>query len=453
MFPRWLPLYLLGLAALTLFPFAPPECESGGWVVRWGVTDFSANLIAFVPIGLALHRSTRTTAIALAFTLSLTIELSQHWLPRLQDVSDLISNTLGAVIGYESGRAWVARWDGPLFRAVTWRAALWVATPMLLALPVVESFGAPANDFSNWHPYPLVIGNTAYGDRPWMGEVSSLAIFDRPLAPRETAPSGAQPDEPALWAEGGPILWLRFGAEHATGRIDGPAGPVRYLPEVPTADETHSRTGLRLVPSGLRLDDWVSNHVVERLRETGTLTVDLGLQADVLYQHGPARIVSLGDGGRFRNLMLAQQSSGLVARIRTPANGRGGMNAEVESYNVVTQQPQDVRLTYDGSHAVLLVDGVCEDATHMALANAGAVLGPFLGVNLVVCTALSALALATLGNGRGRRLGLAFVGAASAFALLYAVGAWDHLVQFNGLALVLGALSFGATVPILRDLR
>ena len=103
-FPRWLPLYLLGIAALTLFPFAPPECTPGGWVVRWGVVDFSANLLAFVPIGLALHRSPRLRALLLAFALSLTIEMCQHWLPRLQDVSDLISNTLGAGLGHLLGR-------------------------------------------------------------------------------------------------------------------------------------------------------------------------------------------------------------------------------------------------------------------------------------------------------------------------------------------------------------
>ena len=56
MLPRWLPLYLTGIVALTLFPFLSPACEPGGWTLRIGLTDIVANTLAFVPIGLALRR-------------------------------------------------------------------------------------------------------------------------------------------------------------------------------------------------------------------------------------------------------------------------------------------------------------------------------------------------------------------------------------------------------------
>ncbi len=453
MFPRWLPLYLLGIAALTLFPFLPPECESRGWVMRRDPTDFAANLVAFVPIGLALHRSPLLRAIGLAFALSLTIELCQGFLPRQQDITDLISNTLGALVGHRIGVAWATRWEGPLFRPVTRRIVLLAAAPILLIGALVEAFVAPANDFSSWSRFPLVIGNSAQGDRPWMGEISDVAVFDRALKAGETTPSAENPAIPALWAEGGPILWLRFGDEEPSGRVDGPSGPVRYVPEVGRSTVL-TEASLQLLPSGVALEGWVSDHVVEQLRRTGELTLDVRLRAAVENQYGPARIVSLGGGPRFRNLMLGQQGSGLIARIRTPANGRAGTNAEAETHRgVVTREPQHVRLSYDGSQAVIRVDGTCEDAIHMGIANALPMMGPFLGVTLVLGTALPALAAASFSRNPRRRLGLALLGGGGAWGLLWASGIWDYLGDYTLVAFLLGAFALLTTVPFLRQSR
>jgi hypothetical protein len=415
--------------------------------------DFAANFAAFVPIGLALHRSSRTRALLLAFALSLTIELCQHWLPRLQDVSDLVSNTLGAGLGHGVARAWMARWEGPLLRPVTRRIALLLGAPVLLVAALLASAGSLANDFSNWQHYPLVLGNTAYGDRPWTGEISSVAIFDRALAAEESSASQADPAEPPLWAEGGPILWLRFDGGSVRGRIDGPSGPTRYAPDLVPADTT-SAAGLHLVPSGVVLDGWVADHVVDRLREAGRLTLDVRLRSGLRFQHGPARIVSLGDGGRFRNLMLAQRSSGLVARIRTPASGTGGDRAELWTRaGVVTQETQDLRLTYDGSHAVLRVDGGCEDEIDVSLASAPTMLGSFLGLTIVLSVALAALAAASFARQPWLRFVLAAAGAAAAFGLLSGGGAWSHLAGFAPIAALLAALAFAASLPMLRVLR
>jgi Concanavalin A-like lectin/glucanases superfamily/VanZ like family len=48
---------------------------------------------------------------------------------------------------------------------------------------------APGGTLSNWDPdYPLVIGNEATGDRPWLGTVDRVRIYDRPVHPGETDP-------------------------------------------------------------------------------------------------------------------------------------------------------------------------------------------------------------------------------------------------------------------------
>jgi len=40
----------------------------------------------------------------------------------------------------------------------------------------------PGGDFKNWDPgYPLVLGNEATGDRPWLGKISYLALYNHPI--------------------------------------------------------------------------------------------------------------------------------------------------------------------------------------------------------------------------------------------------------------------------------
>jgi len=44
----------------------------------------------------------------------------------------------------------------------------------------------PGGKFTNWDPsYYLMLGNEATGDRPWLGKIFFLAIYNRPLAEKE----------------------------------------------------------------------------------------------------------------------------------------------------------------------------------------------------------------------------------------------------------------------------
>ncbi len=454
MFPRWLPLYLLGIAALTLFPFTPGAATSPGWTMHFWVFDFdfAANVLAFVPIGVALHRSRWWRVLGFAFALSLTIEVCQHWLPRQQDVNDLLANTLGAAAGLVLARAWTRQRPGPLLRSAAIQRGLWVATPLLLAGVFAESLWSPAYDFTNWERYPLVIGNSAGGMHPWTGSVSEIRLYDRDLGVGEGPSSPVDPAEPALWLEGGPILWLHFAEGRASGRIDGPAGPVRVTPDLSRAPAIE-RSGLRLRPSGLTLERWVSDHVVERLRKSGRVTLDVRLRADSTQQFGPAYIVSLGGGAPRHDLLLAQLGSALVAAIRTPATGRSARRAQPETHaRVVTGESQHVRLAYDGVHAVLRVDGACEADSNLVLANAPPLRGTLLGATVVLCTALPTLLVGratrrTFGVALGVALGVAAGGAS--WLACWTLGTWDHLGAFTPIAAGLGGLAIAASLPLL----
>lgn len=448
MFPRWLPLYLLGIAALTLFPFTPGVATSPGWTMHFWAFDFAANVLVFVPIGVALHRARWWRVLSFAFALSLAIEVCQHWLPRQQDVNDLIANTLGAAAGLVLARAWTHRRPGPLLRSTTIRRGLWVATPLFLALVFAEAVWSPDYDFRNWERYPLVIGNSAGGMHPWTGNVSEIRIYDHDLGAGEGPSRSADPTEPALWVEGGPILWLRFSEGQAIGRIDGPHGPVRVAPDPSRAREVEP-SGLILHPSGLTLEPWVSDHVVDRLRKTGQVTLDVRLRADSTQQFGPAYIVALGRGAPNHDLLLAQLGSALVAGIRTPATGRSARRAQPETHaGAVTGESQHVRLAYDGVHAVIRVDGECEADSDLALANAPPLRGTLLGATIVLCTALPTLLVGRATRGTfGVALGVA-AGCASWLAC-WAVGTWDHAGAFTPIAAGLGGLAIAASLPLL----
>ena len=450
MVPRWLPLYLLGIAALTLFPFAPGICPGSGWVMHLSGFDFVANLLVFAPIGVALHRSSGWRVVGFAFALSLAIELCQRWLPRQQDLSDVIANTLGAAVGYVLARAWARRWPGPLLRAATVRLALWIATPVLLLLLLFESLGSSSNDFANWEHYPLVLGNSSSGSRPWTGTLKEIAIYDRDLRDVETPASTAAPGEPSLWMDGGPILWLRFSGDDVSGRVDGPGGPVRYAPEIDPAS-TVLRSGLHLRPSGITLAQWVSDHVVDRLRKSGRLSVDVRMRTDVERQYGPAYLLSLDDGRRLQDLTLAQMGSGFVAGIRTPANGRTGARAQPETRSglVTTTDEHRVRLGFDGVHAVIRVDGRCEAVSDLVLSNAPLLRGPLLGAAILLCTALPALLVGGGSRGTGRRLAVGIAAGVATWLACWAFGAWDHIAGFTPIAAAGGLLAIAACVPLL----
>ncbi|MGN6197947.1 VanZ family protein [Humibacter sp.] len=111
-------LYLAGVAWITLGP--QPQVASKGsivmqvlrilwehpatdWITYSGV-EFTANIAMFVPIGLffllLFGRSRWWVAMGVPFLMTLSIETAQIWIPgRVSDIRDVISNTIGAVVG------------------------------------------------------------------------------------------------------------------------------------------------------------------------------------------------------------------------------------------------------------------------------------------------------------------------------------------------------------------
>ncbi len=116
-------LFTVGLASQTVLPKLTQQTP-GGWdginlipfhilretyieVTRYGnveyfLINFLGNIGIFMPLGFLpplLWRLRNGQVLLLGFSVSLTIELMQLFLPRSTDVDDLLLNTLGTLLG------------------------------------------------------------------------------------------------------------------------------------------------------------------------------------------------------------------------------------------------------------------------------------------------------------------------------------------------------------------
>lgn len=120
-------LYLGAVGYITLGPQPPVGGKNGivmqvlrilwehpvtDWVTYNGV-EFTANILMFLPIGLffllLFGRRRWWLAVFLPFLMTVSIETAQIWIPgRVSDIRDVISNTIGAVVGVLLGLALTA---------------------------------------------------------------------------------------------------------------------------------------------------------------------------------------------------------------------------------------------------------------------------------------------------------------------------------------------------------
>ncbi len=96
---------VIGMITLAPFRFAVPDTFRVMWVVVDGgwAADVVLNVVLFVPLGLAWHRTTGRSivvVVALASLLSTVIESAQLFLaPRYSAISDIVANATGAALG------------------------------------------------------------------------------------------------------------------------------------------------------------------------------------------------------------------------------------------------------------------------------------------------------------------------------------------------------------------
>jgi len=141
--------------------------------------DIVNNVILYLPLGIALCRSSLRRAFLFGFFLALTAETWQLvCIDRIPSFVDVAGNTAGSVLGYLAAEA---------FFRLTGKdpKTLWISRPLAAVAVPISIVGTilllhhpTISDLSNWNPgYHLAIGNELTGDRLWNGSVSRLTIY------------------------------------------------------------------------------------------------------------------------------------------------------------------------------------------------------------------------------------------------------------------------------------
>lgn len=436
----WFPLYLLGLATLTLSPFwihcTPRDLD---WHLDAG--DAAANLALLSPLGLVLRRHGAAWWVALlfAFTCSGAIETGQRWLSRDPDLVDLVTNTSGAYIGW---------WIAPRLH-LTLR---WVTLPRLrlatiaLALGTAIATGFMAKQIQDpgllgWRPYPLWLANEADGQRPWQGRIERVQIYDRFLTRDERSDSS----DAFFTLDLGSPARIRLAR-------DTTRGVARWKPLSisPSEDLVLRADGLVATGGQFRLERPADLAQIAHDRITAAQAFTLRIRLEATSKSHPAfsSIVAMSSSALERNFTLGQRGADLELRLRVAGNGQSGHERIIVSTRTapIDSNAHEIQVAVNQGVAEIRVDGRCAGDALLSLARAPELLSESIGAYLLGLFVISGATGALVFSARPR---VAIVlSIAVAYAALRAMGLWSHLPHIEIPAIALAILSALALMPL-----
>jgi hypothetical protein len=228
-----------------------------------------------------------------------------------------------------------------------------------LVLPVAQLI-AP---FGIWDPrFTFQLGNEATYDRPWLGKIHLVALYSRALSGDEVARRFHQGPSlstrlssenlVALYAfseGGGNIIRDMSGLKPALDLSFSPKGRVRWL---------ESGNGIEIVKPSIVRSSNPATKLVEALRATHALSIEVWITPDNTMQRGPARIASFSRDARARNFTLGQQGAEIEFRVRTPVSGMNGTPLALKSGNEIAAGKQaQVVASYENGVEKLYING------------------------------------------------------------------------------------------------
>ncbi len=322
--------------------------------------DFPNNIFLFMPFGFGLAalldrcqgspRRLWPIVGVCGFLLTWLVESLQLFLTgRVSSVSDLLSNTLGALAGLGAYRLWQARLPIALRIRHLLGAPRQTAAILILymaALAVLSLFLASSTRFTSWHPdYPLLIGNERGGQRPWRGHVHNLAFFDQALSEQEAQALLHSGDLTAVNGAG----LLAFYPLSGTDPLEDKTGQQPPLEWQPPDGAPYELNGSHWLES-----DAPVTGLNRSLRDSSQLTVLLNVASASVEQGGPARIVSVSTNPLQRNLTIGQRKGDLVLRLNMPVSSDNGDALEMHfPGHFRDSSPAALLLTFDGLTASL----------------------------------------------------------------------------------------------------
>lgn len=332
----------------TLYPFElsrdlPAAVTRGlsGFFRPHGASDFLRNIVLFVPLGAlllfgragerALPQALGRVAL-LGASFSVAIEFAQLLFPRDSSVFDVLANTAGAILG--AFAAYPVRKRLPELVGRLWPKVGLVVVLGLVgwgAVPLFLSFVQHRAPFLFWSSaFHLQLGNEGTGDRPWLGRIHLVALYDRALSPEEIARNfrlGPDPPRRDARASLGLVALYEFeegegdvihdvsGSEPPLDLVLSPESRFRWLEDPPA---------IELVGPSMARSATAARALTRALRSAHEVTVEVWMTPRDTLQGGPARIVSHSRDTNRRNFTLGQEGTDVVLRLRTPVTGSGG---------------------------------------------------------------------------------------------------------------------------------
>lgn len=336
--------------------------------------DLIRNIVLFLPIGFGIAYQTWAhgrrrrwlllVSLVTGFGLSLIVEVLQVFLPeREPSLSDILTNSLGAFIGYLCFCFWGRRVvdsicdlveKGRAHLSTTRLAVVFCGYAILVV--VASIYLQSETGFDNWATdFPLILGNEQTGDRPWQGTISEVYLTNRALSEEEVrlAFSETQEMSPVIH----PLLALyRLKGEAKYSDQTGLSPDLEWHGEAPP---TPNEVGTLLTSKRWLETTTAVKFLNNKMRETSQLTVSAIVASAHVAQEGPARIISISADPFRRNLTLGQEQADLIIRLRTPLTGENGREPEVIVPDVFRDSASHhLILSYDGSNLRLFVDGL-----------------------------------------------------------------------------------------------
>ncbi|MBN2103084.1 VanZ family protein [bacterium] len=377
----WLMVYLIYLAVFTLSPFEfsiryfHERCLGGLGDLLLGFiyldfSDMIANLILFIPFGFIYYylsrHSLKTGSWKQCFfiggLLSFGIEFTQLFLDRLSNGMDILMNALGSVIGFILA-GFYQRFHhkcSDVFSRLDRR--IHAGAVLAYGFFIVFLFLYPRNLTTpeSWHPkFHLCIGNEATKNRPWLGSLHWVALYDQSLTKSQVRMlHQADFNTRAIQTRKsmGLIALYPFTEGQGDTLHDG-SGYLDPLPMIGNKIEWISDQGIRCTGRLIRSES-PGVKITDAVKKSGAFSIEVWCRPENLTQGGPARIVSLSPDPAQRNFTLAQQKRQIRLRFRSRLSGKNGSDINLRARGVLDSLAEyHLIATYNHGVEQLYVNG------------------------------------------------------------------------------------------------
>jgi len=184
--------------------------------------------------------------------------------------------------------------------------------------------GTVGGDLANWdHGFQLSVANELTEDRPWLGELYQVAVYDRALKADDIERKfrggvRAKPVDPLV------LYAFDEGSGDIVRDTSANAQPLNLRISKPVSVRWINGGGLRVQDPVLIASESDASKVNDAISETQQITIEAWVRPANLTQAGPARIVSVSKDTGQRNFTLGQKATEYEVRFRTAKTSANG---------------------------------------------------------------------------------------------------------------------------------